>query len=392
MRIDKIEAVAISIPLKKNFGGATYDVKKRCTIVTRLHAGGLVSEVYNGDNRAHGPELVRIIKKMLAPIAIGADIFAIERLWEKMFALTHSYGDRKNLLEAISCIDCAVWDLYGKALGKSIRQLLGGYRSKLPIISIGGYYVDGKTLGDYGREVESYRKAGMAGCKFKVGGLTPEQDFKRVQAARKAAGDDFVIVVDANRGWNVQDAIKFSRLIEPLDITWFEEPCHWHDDVALMARVRQSTRIPVNAGQCEITSQGVRRLVDGGAVDFRQLRRVGGRRDYRLETRRVAVLHGQRAHGAPRRSASRAAPTLRGAAWHVPRMLRRPRPRSGMAENVAQSPRDKKRYGDHRRRAGTRHRARSEDDQEVPRRLNLSAKILVPRGRRSSTTRAEDRK
>ena len=268
MRIDKIEAVAISIPLKKNFGGATYDVKKRCTIVTRVHAGGLVSEVYNGDNRAHGPELVRIIKKMLAPIAIGADIFAIERLWEKMFALTHSYGDRKNLLEAISCIDCAVWDLYGKALGKSIRQLLGGYRSKLPIISIGGYYVDGKTLGDYGREVESYRKAGMAGCKFKVGGLTPEQDFKRVQAARKAAGDDFVIVVDANRGWNVQDAIKFSRLIEPLDITWFEEPCHWHDDVALMARVRQSTRIPVNAGQCEITSQGVRRLVDGGAVDF----------------------------------------------------------------------------------------------------------------------------
>jgi D-arabinonate dehydratase len=65
-----------------------------------------------------------------------------------------------------------------------------------------------------------------------------------------------------------QPAIRFSRLIEPLDITWFEEPCHWQDDVALMARVRHATRIPVNAGQCEITSQGVRRLVDGGAVDF----------------------------------------------------------------------------------------------------------------------------
>ncbi len=268
MRIDKVEAVAISIPLKKNFGGSTYDVKKRCTVVTRIYAGGLVSEVYNGDNRAHGAEIVRMIKKLLAPLAIGEDIFAIERLWEKMFALTHTSGDRKNLLEAISCIDCAVWDLHGKALGKSVRQLLGGYRNKLPIISIGGYYVDGKTLADYGREIESYRKAGMAGCKFKVGGLTPEQDFKRVQAARKAVGDDFIIVVDANRGWNVQDAIKFSHLIEPLNITWFEEPCHWHDDVALMARVRQSTRIPVNAGQCEITSQGVRRLVDGGAVDY----------------------------------------------------------------------------------------------------------------------------
>lgn len=268
MKIEKIEAIAISIPLKKNFGGSTYDVKKRCAIVTRIHAGGLVSEVYNGDNRAHGPELVRIINDLLKPLAIGADIFAIERLWEKMFALTHAYGDRKNLLEAISCIDCAVWDLHGKALGKSIRQLLGGYRTQLPIISIGGYYVDGKTLADYGREVESYRKAGMAGCKFKVGGLTPEQDFKRVQTARKAVGDDFIIVVDANRGWSVHDAIRFARLIEPLNITWFEEPCHWHDDVALMARVRQATHIPVNAGQCEITSHGVRRLVDGGAVDF----------------------------------------------------------------------------------------------------------------------------
>jgi len=268
MRIEKIEAIAISIPLKKNFGGSTYDVKKRCTVITRMHAGGLVSEVYNGDNRAHGAEIVRLIDQLLAPLAVGEDIFAVERLWEKMFALTHASGDKKNLLEAISCVDCAVWDLQGKALGKSVRQLLGGYRTQLPIISIGGYYVDGKTLADYGREIEQYRNAGMAGCKFKVGGLSPEEDFKRVQAARQAAGGDFIIVVDANRGWNVHDAIRFSRLIEPLDITWFEEPCHWQDDVALMARVRHATRIPVNAGQCEITSQGVRRLVDGGAVDF----------------------------------------------------------------------------------------------------------------------------
>jgi D-galactarolactone cycloisomerase len=290
MRIDKTEAIAISIPLKKNFGGATYDVKKRCTVITRIHAGGMVSEVYNGDNRAHGAEIVRMIKQLLAPLVKGEDIFAVERIWEKMFALTHAQGDRKNLLEAIACVDCAIWDLIGKSLGKSVRQLLGGYRNQLPIISIGGYYVDGKKLADYGREVEGYRKAGMAGCKFKVGGLTPKQDFKRVQVARKAVGDDFIIVVDANRGWNVQDAIKFSRLIEPLNITWFEEPCHWHDDAALMARVRQSTRIPVNAGQCEITSTGVRRLLDAGAVDYvnYDVSEGGGITDWR---RAAALCH-----------------------------------------------------------------------------------------------------
>jgi D-arabinonate dehydratase len=89
-----------------------------------------------------------------------------------------------------------------------------------------------------------------------------------VKVAREAAGHDFVLAVDANRGWSAQDAIRFARLIEPLSIRWFEEPCHWYDDVALMARVRQSTRIPVTAGQSEITSHAIRRLVDAGAVDF----------------------------------------------------------------------------------------------------------------------------
>ena len=67
-------------------------------------------------------------------------VFEGERIWEAMFALTHMSRDRKVLMEAIACVDCAVWDLVGKALGKSVSALLGGYRKRLPIISIGGYY------------------------------------------------------------------------------------------------------------------------------------------------------------------------------------------------------------------------------------------------------------
>src|SRR5207245_5561231 len=156
----------------------------------------------------------------------------------------HAQRDRKTLLEAIACVDCAIWDLVGKAVGKCACELLGGYRSELPIISIGGYYREGKTLADIGREMESYRLAGMAGCKFKVGGLAPESDAERVRAARAAAGPGFVLAVDANRGWSVEDAVRFARLVEPLDIAWFEEPCHWHDDARMMAEVRRATRIP----------------------------------------------------------------------------------------------------------------------------------------------------
>src|SRR4029450_5267375 len=149
MRIDSIEAIPIEIPLKKNLGGRTYSVLTRCPVIPGMRTdAGLVSEVYNGDNRASGREIARLIRETLTPLVRGMNLFEGERIWEGMFALTHMSRDRKVLLEAIACVDCAVWDLVGKALGKSVCALLGGYRKRLPIISIGGYYMEGKTLAD----------------------------------------------------------------------------------------------------------------------------------------------------------------------------------------------------------------------------------------------------
>src|SRR3989442_2268861 len=299
MRIDSVEAIPIEIPLKKNFGGSTSSVLTRCTVITRMRTeDGLVSEVYNGDNREHGREIVRLIHETLAPLARGMSLFEGEGVWEKLFAVSHTSRDRKVLLEAIACVDCALWDLVGKALGKSVCALLGGYRSRLPIISIGGYYISGKTLADIGREMEAYRRAGMAGCKFKVGGLTPTQDAERVEVARRAAGSDFVLAVDANRGWSAQDAVRFARLIEPLDIRWFEEPGPRVDDAALLARVRQATRIPVTAGQSEITSHGVRRLLEADAVALVNVdaSECGGVTEWRRAAALCAVAGLQMAH------------------------------------------------------------------------------------------------
>lgn len=269
MRITSVENIPIEIPLTKNFGGSTYAVLKRCTIITRIRTDeGFTSEVYNGDNRDHARAIIEIIQKELAPLIIGEDPRHIERLWERMYPITYPIRDRKLAMEAIACVDTALWDLLGKTCHTSVWTLLGGYRSALPIISIGGYYDEGKTLADLAKEMEWLKRAGMAGCKVKVGGLSAEEDAQRVAAAREGAGKDFILAVDANRGWSVDEAIRFSRLVEHLDIVWFEEPCHWHDDAYMMAQVRQATKIPVNAGQSEVTSHGVRRLLAAGAVGY----------------------------------------------------------------------------------------------------------------------------
>jgi L-alanine-DL-glutamate epimerase-like enolase superfamily enzyme len=269
MRIDSVEAIPIEIPLNKVFSGSGYRVTSRNTIITRIRtASGLVSEVYNGDNRAHGRAIVALIRDELAPLLIGEDARRVEHLWRRMFAVAHPNRDRKQVMEAIACIDTALWDLLGKSLGANVATLLGGCCDRLPIIAIAGYYEDGKTLADLSREMQRLREAGMAGCKVKVGGLSAEADAERVAACRAGVGPDWIIAVDANRGWPTAEAVKFARLIEKYDIRWFEEPCHWYDDAFAMAEVRRRTTIPINAGQSEMSSHGIRRLIAAGAVDI----------------------------------------------------------------------------------------------------------------------------
>ncbi|HKS89002.1 MAG TPA: mandelate racemase/muconate lactonizing enzyme family protein [Stellaceae bacterium] len=269
MKIDSIEAIPIEVPLNKVFSGSGYRVASRNTIVTRIRtAGGLASEVYNGDNRSHGRAIARIVENELAPLLLGKDARQIERLWADMFHLSLPNRDRKEVMEAIACVDTALWDLLGKSLGAPVATLLGGFRERLPIIAIAGYYEDGKTLADLGREMAWLKSVGMAGCKVKVGGLSAEEDAARVAAARDGGGSGFIIAVDANRGWPADEAVKFARLVERYDIRWFEEPCHWYDDAACMAQVRRRTTIPINAGQSEISSHGIRRLIAADAVDL----------------------------------------------------------------------------------------------------------------------------
>ena len=71
-------------------------------------------------------------------------------------------------------------------------------------------------------------------------------------------------VTDADRA--VEEALRFARLVEPLDIRWLEEPCYWHNDREDLAALRRQTSIPICAGQSEITLAGCRELMNAGAI------------------------------------------------------------------------------------------------------------------------------
>jgi L-alanine-DL-glutamate epimerase-like enolase superfamily enzyme len=238
----------------------------RSTLIVRLHTdAGIVGEAYVGDEDAALAEIERIVREEIAPRILGEDVFAVERLWELARPSTFDIlRDRRLGLVACAGTDTAVWDAVGKALGQPLWRLWGGYRRTIPMTSIGGYY---SADSDIPAEVADLRERGLAGMKFKVGGLTPEEDARRFRSARDAAGPDFVLMADANQAWSPRDAIRFAQLVEDCDLHWFEEPCRWGNDARAMRDVRHAAGVRVCAGQSEFSAAGCRDLMEAGAID-----------------------------------------------------------------------------------------------------------------------------
>ena len=265
--IERIETLALRAPLGRRFSGSSYSMDNRCTIVTRLFTrDGVVAEVYNGDTDAEQALIVRIIHEELAPAVLGRTATDPAGAWRAMEPATNDIlRDRGLALQAIACLDTAIWDALGRAVGLPLHRLWGSVADAVPISVIGGYYH--LTPDETTRVLARYREQGFGGVKFKVGGRTPAQDAERVRIARTALGPDVALMVDANQGYDRASAVEFGRRVADLDIRWFEEPCRWANDRRWMRDVRYQTGIPVCAGQSEVTLRGVRDLIVDGAID-----------------------------------------------------------------------------------------------------------------------------
>lgn len=267
LRIERIETLALRAPLARRFAGSAYSMVNRTTIISRLFtADGVVGEVYNGDTDAEQSIVVDIIHRELAPRLVGLSASDPEGAWLAMEPSTNDIlRDRGLALQAIACLDSAIWDTLARAVGLPLHRLWGSVTDSLPMSVIGGYYhLDpGQTqavVADYAGR--------FSGMKFKVGGRTPAEDAARVRLAREAAGPDLALMVDANQGYDRAAAVEFGRRVQDLDIRWFEEPCRWTNDRRWMRDVRHQTGIPVAAGQSEVTLGGLRDLVVDGAIDI----------------------------------------------------------------------------------------------------------------------------
>jgi L-alanine-DL-glutamate epimerase-like enolase superfamily enzyme len=95
------------------------------------------------------------------------------------------------------------------------------------------------------------------------------EDARRVAAVRAAVGAEAEIFVDANCSLDLFHATRLTRMLEPFDIGFFEEPVT-QNDVRLLADLRRATAIPLAAGQNEGLAFRFRDFLVAGALDVVQ--------------------------------------------------------------------------------------------------------------------------
>jgi D-galactarolactone cycloisomerase len=224
-----------------------------------------------GWGECYGPAwMTAAVVKSVSPLLVGADPLRTDWLWQEIYATLRDHGQKGAVIQGMSGIDIALWDIKGKHFGVPAYRLMGGpLRTEVRAYATGLYRrASGDPVQYLAEEAAEYVKDGFGAVKLKVG-FGVEEDARVTRAVREAVGSDVALMVDANHGYDAVAAIRLGRMIEALDIGWFEEPVP-PEDLSGYRDVKAAISIPIAGGECEFTRFGFRDLLVSRAVDIMQ--------------------------------------------------------------------------------------------------------------------------
>lgn len=267
MKITAVNTHLLSAKLSQPFAysRARYDTRT-AMLVEIVTDQGLV-----GWGECYGPaRITKAVVDELGQMLIGQDALRSEFLWQELYARLRDHGQKGVVIQGLSGIDIALWDLRGKYFNVPAYQLLGGAtRTQVQAYATGLYRRDsGDPLQYLCEEAAGYVEQGFQAMKLKVG-FGVREDAAVTRAIRDTIGDATALMIDANHAYDAVAAIRLGREVEELDIGWFEEPVP-PEDLAGYRAVKAAIDIPVAGGECEFTRFGFREVLTQQAMDIIQ--------------------------------------------------------------------------------------------------------------------------
>ena len=289
MKITAVETFYLRLP----------EIEERCdgtqdTLVVRINTDAGVSGVGEVDSAPLVAKAIidapvsHTILRGLREVLIGENPLEIERLWDRMYEATLFFGRRGPVIHAMSGVDLALWDIAGKTFGKPVHELLGGAYRK--VVRAYASSLCGETPEATARKAREFRDGGFTAVKFgwaPIGMVDEATDIAVVREARRGAGPQMDVMIDAGCVWDAKTAIQRANRFAEHGIYWLEEPLH-PDDLEGYRRLSEAVEVRIAAGEEESSRHSYLDLMDRGKIDVVQVdvTRCGGL----TEARRIARL------------------------------------------------------------------------------------------------------
>ena len=194
---------------------------------------------------------------------------------------------------AYAAVEIALWDIIGKACNQPLYKLWGPVKDRVVPYASQSRLSTPEERANFAAKIKS---AGWKAIKYRAHFQTMKDDIRLVEAARKAVGDDFDIIVDANQAtngpltptvnWDFRRAVETARAYQQLGVYWLEEPLRRYDFEHL-AELNRLVEIPIAGGEGNRGLHEFRWLLEKGCFDIIQPEVL---LEGPLEIRKIAVI------------------------------------------------------------------------------------------------------
>ncbi|WP_439615646.1 mandelate racemase/muconate lactonizing enzyme family protein [Shinella sp.] len=276
-KIERIELKMVDLRPKVERTDAIQSfVSQETPLVTITDSDGAIGTGYSYTIGTGGSSVMRLLADHLAPRLIGRDADQIEAIWHELEFATHATTIGAITSIALAAIDTALWDLRARKQNLPLWKLAGGAKDRCPLYTTeGGWlHIPVEALVEDALDAKS---KGFTGSKVKIGKPHGSEDYARLSAVRKAVGDGYEIMTDANQGFSVDEAIRRAERLRELDLGWIEEPLP-ADDIDGHVRLNRSTATPIAIGESLYSIRHFREYMQKGACSIVQVDagRIGG--------------------------------------------------------------------------------------------------------------------
>jgi L-alanine-DL-glutamate epimerase-like enolase superfamily enzyme len=262
--IDKVDVSVFRVPTDTPESDGTIEWDSTTLVLVEISAGAGSGLGFTYANQS----AALLIRDLLAPLLLGSEAINISGLEKKMIAAVRNAGRPGIASMAIAAVDIALWDVKARLLDLPLVSLLGQVRSGIAAYGSGGF--TSYDISRLKKQLAGWARSGLRAVKMKVG-RQPDQDQRRVRAARSAVGESVELFVDANGAFSRKQALAQAEGFSDEGVTWFEEPVSSDDLEGLkLLRDRAPAPMRIAAGEYGFESLYFRRMLEAGAVDTLQ--------------------------------------------------------------------------------------------------------------------------